>query len=418
MNRVDIYFERHLVGTIDTATDVAPVFRYATDWLTLPGAFPVSTTLPLSNRTFEWDILSPWLVNLLPEDDDDLRMMARILDVSHTDVLALLGKVGRDTSGALSFSERGTTACTVLPIASEADLERILNDLPAKPFLAGEKGVSMSLAGVQSKLSVRLLEDGQLAIPIDGAPSGHVLKPDSRERLHGSVQNEAFCLTLARRVGLPAASVTTGRAGARSYLLVERYDRLQDGDGLRRLHQEDFCQALGLPPAAKHQHSQYRAAKGSFARMMDRLRAVGGGTEVMQLWDMLVFNVLCCNTDAHMKNHSLLLSADGVQLAPLYDVMCAAVWANITRNLALDVGGKREGGYVEGRHWAREAEACGLAPRRANERVDQLASQVQAELTATADQVAAMPAGHHAVLNDVMEAIHARCRTIQNTLAN
>ena len=151
--------------------------------------------------------------------------------------------------------------------------------------------------------------------------------------------------------------------------------------------------------------------------MMDRLRAVGGGTEVMHLWDMLVFNVLCCNTDAHMKNHSLLLSADGVQLAPLYDMMCAAVWASIIRNLALDVGGKRDGGYIEGRHWAREAEACGLAPRRARARVDQLASQVQAELTATADEVAAMPAGTHAVLDDVMEAIHARCRTIQNTLA-
>ena len=74
-------------------------------------------------------------------------------------------------------------------------------DLPAKPYLAGEEGVSMSLAGVQSKLSVHLLDDGQLAIPIDGAPSGHVLKPDGRERIHGSVQNEAFCLTLARRVG-------------------------------------------------------------------------------------------------------------------------------------------------------------------------------------------------------------------------
>ena len=91
--------------------------------------------------------------------------------------------------------------------------------------------------------------------------------------------------------------------------------------------------------------------------MMDRMRQVGGGTEVMQLWDMLVFNVLCCNTDAHLKNHSLMLSAHGARLAPLYDVMCGAVWPNITRNLALDIGGKRDGTYIEGRHWAREAKA-------------------------------------------------------------
>jgi serine/threonine-protein kinase HipA len=218
-------------------------------------------------------------------------------------------------------------------------------------------------------------------------------------------------------VGLPAARVTTGRAGARAFLLVERYDRLQQEEQLRRLHQEDFCQALGLPPGAKYQHSQYRGQKASFARMMDRLREVGGGVEVMQLWDMLVFNVLSCNTDAHLKNHSLILSADGVRLAPLYDVMCASVWQNITRNLALDVGGKRVGEYVEGRHWAREAEACGLAPRRALARVEYLGQRMREELCATADDVAAMPAGPHALVAQVSEAIDQRCRTILNSLS-
>jgi serine/threonine-protein kinase HipA len=151
--------------------------------------------------------------------------------------------------------------------------------------------------------------------------------------------------------------------------------------------------------------------------MMDRLREVGGGVEVMQLWDMLVFNVLSCNTDAHLKNHSLILSADGVRLAPLYDVMCASVWQNITRNLALDVGGKRVGEYVEGRHWAREAEACGLAPRRALARVEYLGQRMRAELSATADEVAAMPAGPHALVAQVSEAIDQRCRTILNSLS-
>lgn len=414
---MDIFFEKYLVGSLDTDADPAPLFRYAPEWLALHGAFPMSTTLPLSDSAFGWNIVAPWLVNLLPEDADALRMMARILDVPHTDVLALLGRVGRDTSGALSFSRRGTTGRSVVPIDSDAALEKILNDLPAKPFLAGDDGVSMSLAGVQSKLPVRLLENGQIGIPVEGAPSSHILKPDSPGRLWGSVHNEAFCLTLARRVGLPAARVTTGRAGARAFLLVERYDRLQQEEQLRRLHQEDFCQALGLPPGAKYQHSQYRGQKASFARMMDRLREVGGGVEVMQLWDMLVFNVLSCNTDAHLKNHSLILSADGVRLAPLYDVMCASVWQNITRNLALDVGGKRVGEYVEGRHWAREAEACGLAPRRALARVEYLGQRMRAELSATADDVAAMPAGPHALVAQVSEAIDQRCRTILNSLS-
>ncbi|OIQ78434.1 serine/threonine-protein kinase HipA [mine drainage metagenome] len=203
----------------------------------------------------------------------------------------------------------------------------------------------------------------------------------------------------------------------REFLLVERYDRVQEGELLRRLHQEDFCQALGLPPGAKYQHSHYHGQKGSFPRMMDRLREVGGGTQVMQLWDMLVFNVLSCNTDAHLKNHSLILSADGVRLAPLYDVMCASVWQNITRNMALDVGGKRVGEYIEGRHWAREAEACGISPRRALARVEYLSQRMREELGAAAHDVAAMPAGPHALIALVREAIDQRCQTIQNTLS-
>jgi serine/threonine-protein kinase HipA len=263
---------------------------------------------------------------------------------------------------------------------------------------------------------VRVLGDGRIGIPIDGAPSSHILKPDSPGRLWGSVHNEAFCLTLAGRVGLPAAKATTGRAGDRQYLLVERYDRQRQGALLRRLHQEDFCQALGLPPGAKYQHSQHLGPKGSFSRLMDRLREVGGGVDVMTLWDMLVFNILCCNTDAHLKNHSLILSANGVRLAPLYDVMCATVWPNITRNLALDVGGKRVGDYIEGRHWAREAEACGLAPRRALARIEHLAQRICQELNATVQEVAAMPAGAHGLIDLVSEPIEARCRTILATL--
>ena len=413
---MDIFFEKYLIGSIDTLAIPVPRFQYAPEWLAQPGAFPMSTMLPLSDKPFGWEIVAPWLINLLPEDTDALRMMARILDVPHTDVLGLLARVGRDTSGALSFASRGTAADTIAPITSAADLEKVLNELPAKPFLVGDEGVSMSLAGVQSKLSVRLLDDGRLGIPVDGAPSSHILKPDSPGRLWGSVHNEAFCLTLAHRLGLPAARVTTGRAVTREYLLVERYDRLREGELLRRLHQEDFCQALGLPPGAKYQHSQFQGPKGSFARVMDRLREVGGGAQVMQLWDMLVFNVLMCNTDAHLKNHSLILSAESASLAPLYDVMCAAVWPNITRNLALDVGGKRVGDYIEGRHWAREAEACGLAPRRALERVEALAQQVTSGLGAAADEVKAMPAGPHGVLDLVVDAVEKRCRRVLASL--
>ncbi|MFK4822797.1 type II toxin-antitoxin system HipA family toxin [Ochrobactrum quorumnocens] len=414
---MQLYYENYLVGEIIEQNDIPPRFLYQDSWLNLEGAFPLSTTMPLRAEPWDWSHLAPWLINLLPEDHEAIRMIARILDVPHTDILALLGRLGRDTSGAISFAERGSTELEAREIESEEALERIINELPRKPFLAGEDGVSMSLAGVQTKLAVRITDAGSIAVPLNGTASSHILKPNS-ERLWGGVHNEALCLTLAGLVGLNAPAVTTGKAGKRHYLLVERYDRLATSGHLRRLHQEDFCQALGLPPSAKYQHNQSNGPKGSFAKIVDRLRAVGGGADVYQLWDAMVFNVLCCNTDAHLKNYSLLIEGDRVKLAPIYDVMCAKVWDGITENLALDVADKRRGDYLAGRHWKREAEKCGLSQRSALQRVVRLASTVVDQLKTAVERVEAMPAGGHVMLAEIRNEVTARCSRILNNIGN
>jgi serine/threonine-protein kinase HipA len=103
----------------------------------------------------------------------------------------------------------------------------------------GDEGVSMSLAGAQTKLAVAVDELGQICIPMNGSPSTHILKPDA-PRLWGGVQNEAFCLTLAKRMGIPTPEIITGHAGKRTYLLVKRYDRKELAGRWRRLHQEDY----------------------------------------------------------------------------------------------------------------------------------------------------------------------------------
>lgn len=130
----------------------------------------------------------------------------------------------------------------------------------------------------------------------------------------------------------------------------------------------------------------------------------------------MVFNVLCCNTDAHLKNYSILIRGDDIELAPIYDVVCARVWAGITENLALDVDDKRRGEYIEGRYWAREAEKCGFAPRVALERVKVLAEAIPERLADARAAVAAMPAGDHLMLDEVEKAIRARCSSILQTL--
>ncbi|MCZ0962388.1 HipA domain-containing protein [Paracoccus benzoatiresistens] len=403
-----LYFEDLEVGEIETPDGEAPYFEYADAWLADVDAFPLSSTMPKSEKRHGWRTLAPWLINLLPENSDDLKAIARNLDVPSEDVLALLERVGRDTSGAISFAQRGERGADVIPVNGEGDLVRIIEELPAKPFLAGDEGVSMSLAGVQTKLAVRVSEDGCLGIPINGAASSHILKPDS-PRLAGGVQNEALCLTLARLCGIEAPEVTTGRAGERTYLLVTRYDRVMSGKDLRRTHQEDFCQALGYPPSAKYQHGAgYKGKKVKFRDMMDRLRALNP-SEAETLWDRMVFNVLCCNTDAHAKNYSIHIFGDAYEMTPIYDVMCAEAWPGITPYLAFDVDSQRKWRDIEGRHWAREARACGFAARFGPESAGNMARRILSNLDEAVALVRDMPAGEHAMLGEFQGAIRGCC---------
>ena len=246
-----MYFEQRRVGTID-ADRSGPGFLYDPNWIRLRGAFPISTTMPLRAERIAPDIFLPWAANLLPESEQ-LRSVGQLLGMARTDVIGLLSAIGGDTAGALSFGQPGRTASVQWrPVGQLDDLERIIDELPNKPFLVGDEGVSMSLAGVQTKLAVAIDDVGRLCIPINGSPSTHILKPNS-QRLWGGVQNEAFCLTLAKRLKILTPDITTGSVGKRSYLLVQRYDRTVVSGRWRRLHQEDYCQALGKPPSAKYE---------------------------------------------------------------------------------------------------------------------------------------------------------------------
>jgi serine/threonine-protein kinase HipA len=364
---------------------------YADTWLSAPDRFPVSLAMPIRPEPYDSELVMPWLMNLLPEGEP-LRAMTRALGAAPEDALGLIARTGNDLAGALSIAPqqpRGEPGYRPIPDADA--LERIIEELPARPFLIGEEGVSMSLAGAQDKLPVALI-DGQIAVPINGAPSTHILKP-ANLRLPGSAQNEALCMVLARRMGLDVAPVTTGMAGERSYLLVDRYDRTGTGDEVRRLHQEDFCQALARPPAAKYEFNGTGTRGPSIADMFALVRQHMTARDITRLLDAVILNVAIGNVDSHAKNYSILLGPGAPQLAPLYDLMSGLVWANITQNHAQAIGGPRRGRHIYGRHWRRMAEAAGLAARGTIQRVEQVTARLLRELPAAVEEVAAMPAG-------------------------
>ena len=410
MTTLRVYFEQRLIGTIEVDKR-GPGFTYDSSWIELRGAFPISITMPLKSARISSDIFLPWAANLLPESDQ-LHTLGQLLGMARSDVIGLLSAIGGDTAGALSIGQPGRTASVQWrPVDSPANLERVIEDLPNKPFLVGEEGVSMSLAGAQTKLAVAVDDEGRVCIPMNGSPSTHILKPDA-PRLWGGVQNEAFCLTLARRMKIATPNLTTGQAGNRTYLLVQRYDRANIGQRWRRLHQEDYCQALGKPPSAKYESNQTGIGGPTLKDMFEVTRRYMPPTDIVRLVDMVVFNVLACNTDAHAKNYSIMIRGNGVSLAPMYDVMCGEVWENVTKNLAQKIAGKSWGDYLKGRHWQRFARECGLNPKQVVDRVGVLARNAIAEAGAAESEVAAMPAGGHAILGQARQAVERRARAL------
>jgi len=414
MASLPVYFEQRLVGIIHVDRG-GPSFTYASSWIGLKGAFPISLTMPLKSERFASDIFLPWAANLLPESEQ-LRTLGQLLGMARSDVIGLLSAIGGDTAGALSFGQPGRASPVQWRAVGKAeDLERMIEDLPNKPFLVGEEGVSMSLAGVQSKVAVAVDCNGRIFIPMNGSPSTHILKPDSL-RLPGGVQNEAFCLTLAKRMRIPAPEVTTGRAGKRTYLLVKRYDRTDVSGRCRRLHQEDYCQALSKPPSAKYETNQTGIGGPTLKDMFDITRRFMPPTEIVRLLDTVIFNLLACNSDAHAKNYSIIIRASNASLAPIYDVMCGEVWENVTKNLAQRIAGISRGDQLNRMHWQQFARECGLNPKQVVDRIDTFAKSAIAEAELAASEVAAMPAGDNPILDRTRQAVERRAQRLLSQL--
>jgi serine/threonine-protein kinase HipA len=410
MVNLPVYFEQRLVGRIDVDKN-GPGFTYNPDWVALRGAFPISITMPLQTDRIASDVFLPWAANLLPESEQ-LRTLGQLLGLSRADVIGLLAAIGGDTAGALSVGQPGRTATVQWrSVETPDELEGLIDGLPSKPFLVGEEGVSMSLAGAQTKLAAAVDESGRISIPMNGSPSTHILKPDVPQ-LPGSVYNEALCLTLSRRINLSTPHVTTGRAGKRTYLLVERYDRRYQDGRWRRLHQEDYCQALGKPPSAKYESNQTGIGGPTLKEMFALTRRQMPPTEILRLLDRVIFNALVCNTDAHAKNYSVIISGNGISLAPAYDIMCGEVWQSVTKSLVHKIGGCNKGEELRAAHWQRFSRACGLNPKQVLDRVSALARSVISQVAAAECEVAAMPGGSDPILSQVRRAISDRAQAV------
>jgi serine/threonine-protein kinase HipA len=324
-------------------------------------------------------------------------------------------ELGGEVAGALTLWPEGETppAPTALvqnePL-SETALAKLLDELPGRPFLAGREGLRLSLAGAQSKIPVVLVSD-KIALPAPGEATSHILKPPIG-RFTGTTENEAFAMRLAKKIGLPVADVEIRRTGDRSYLLVERYDRVRDAGGvLWRLHQEDFCQALGYTSDRKY------AADGGpiFRDCFDLLRRAASrpAIEVLKLIDAAIFNLIIGNADAHAKNYSLLYRENGaIELAPLYDLLSTVYYPELSPRLAMKIAKRHTLEELKAPDWEKFAEETGIALRFIRTRAKELADAVSKSIDeANAELTDAAPDRNAA--EEISSLIRARARSLR-----
>jgi serine/threonine-protein kinase HipA len=321
-----------------------------------------------------------FVANLLPEGDWRA-LLCRRLALPPSEDFALLEHLGHDCAGAVTFAEPSSdlaAADAYTPLA-EPELRRWLRDPLVRPSPAEAPGLRRALAGAQDKLMIHLA-DGEPYLCERGAPSTVILKPDIAEgfkRIELSALNELFCMQLAAMVGLrvPNSFWFAGAFG------VARFDRVQHGSRLARLHQEDFVQLLGLPPAAKYDVS--------WRQCFDLIdRHVGPAEQTRkELVDRLLFNVLIGNGDAHGKNFALLFKAGAAELAPAYDLLSTQVYPSLSDAFSMRIGPARRQAELSAQAWQTLAREARLPLEWIRQRGVELSSATQLALKHVGSQV-------------------------------
>lgn len=268
-----------------------------------------------------------------------------------------------------------------------------------------------SLAGAQPKTAF-LLGNGRWGVPSGRAPTTHIVKPPI-EAFDGHAENEHVCLALARALGLPAAASQVRVFEGEVAIVIERYDRIRLGDEIRRLHQEDVCQALGFSPTRKYENEG-----GPGAQPIVELLRTYSSRPIDDVWTFiqaLALNWLIGGTDAHAKNYSVLIGAGGrARLAPLYDVASTLTYDFDFKKLrlAMKIGGEYLLDDISPRHWNKLAASVRLDEEQVRAKCLALAAQLPDALadvikTARADGLDnAVPQR----LSDVLTARAAHCR--------
>ena len=380
------------------------ILSYADSWRRDRNAITVSLSMPMTAQTHAGSAVEAFVWGLLPDSEAIIRNWASRFQVSARQPFGLIGAVGEDCAGAVQFvhAERLDAvlsgACDGVAWITDEEVGARLADLRVNKGAwrrSGDQG-QFSLAGAQPKIAL-IRQRGRWGVPSGRVPTTHILKPPSSD-VEAQAENEHFCLSLLRRFDLPVAHSYVRRFGEEIAIVVERYDRFEEPDGtLRRVHQEDFCQALGVPP-----HKKYQNQGGPGLRdVLGMLREVSANPQedIDTLLTASIFNWMIGGSDAHAKNFSLLLGSAGRhRLAPVYDVASILPYSPQVQfediKLAMKIGGEYRLRDIGLKHWARFSVENRLDPEMVRGRIAQMALRLADEAASVRDQIASEDASH------------------------
>lgn len=384
-SNLTVWWDGVRVGTLTLNQYGEPEFSYGAHWLSQANPRAISTALPLRPDPFDRRATLPFFEGLLPEASQRTAV-AQALGISERNEFRLLEALGGDVAGALEIWPDDMVPPAALNEVSSApladgDLVALIKRLPARPMLAGgEAGLRLSLAGAQAKLPV-VLVDGKVALPSSGQPTTHILKPEIA-RFDGSAENEALSMTLAGKIGFEVAQVEYRAIGKTRFILIERYDRVRTSNGeIRRLHQEDFCQALGLTSAQKYAADGGPVLHDCFDLV--RRATTRPAAQVLKLLDAVIFNAIIGNADAHGKNFSLLFKPGSTELAPLYDLLSTVAYPDLSQRFAMKIAKRRTLEDINAADWSKFAEDIGMRAPFVKRRVKEIAEAISSNLEST-----------------------------------
>lgn len=388
MERLAVWFKDSLAGTLeyDGKTN-SFVFAYSSDYLSSPKALALSVKLPLREEAYDAYETKKFFENMLPPEVVR-RKLEVVLGISAGNVFGCLKVLGRDCAGAISIFPEGESPNVeprnekVLTL-TEAEEEAAIRSLRERPLLVGfHEGFRMSATGAQDKIVARV-RDGRLALPLYGAASTDIVKP-AASRLPESVFNEMFCQRLASCCGIDAAECDIVRFGNETCYRTIRFDRYVKDGIVRRHHQEDFCQALGIEAERKYQDEGGPSVRGCLLAMR-KMRL--GFAEQRKFIEHIAFTYLIGNADAHGKNHAILYRNGQAILAPLYDAMCTAVYETATTHMAMRIGSAVTFEDVRRTSFGEMADACDIGRKFAFDILDRCATSVGDKAKALAEEL-------------------------------